>query len=409
MNDGLLGSLKILDFTAQLPGPYATMVLADLGADVIRIESPTRVDPVRILPPFVDDEGQISFGHAYLNRNKKSVALDLKVKDSFTVIERLLEHYDIVIEQFRPGVMERLGLSYETLSAINNSLIYCSLSGYGQTGPLRERAGHDINYLSRAGIMSYSGKKESGPVVMGIQVADIGSGSYNAIVGLLSAVIHRSRTGQGRYIDVSMTDCLYPYHAVSAAKELSGGESAGYETEPLSGGSVYGFYETADGRYLSFGGVEPQFLSSFCETLNLGHLLGESGPEELLAKIFLQPDFVTALKEKIKEKIKEKPLQHWMEVFKTVDACAEPVLTFSEAVASEQAVQRELLVDVPGPGGKMVKQIAHPIKYSGYSPTYERVGAALGGDTRDVLQSLGYSEPEIETMKQKGAFGPIKV
>ncbi len=405
MNDGLLSNLKILDFTTQLPGPYATMVLADLGADVVRIESPTRIDPVRILPPYVDDEGKISFSHAYLNRNKKSVTLDLKVKDSFAVVERLLEHYDIVIEQFRPGVMDRLGLSYEKLSSINKSLIYCSLSGYGQTGPLRKKAGHDINYLSHSGIMSYSGKKGIGPVVMGIQVADIGSGSYNAITGILSAVIYRSRTGKGQYIDVAMTDCLFPYHAVAAAKELSGGVVAGYETEPLSGGSVYGFYETADGRYLSFGGVEPQFLSRFCELLELGHLVAETEPGELLIKTFVQSDFTAELKEKVAEKIKEKPLQHWIEVFKNEDACAEPVLTFSEAVKSEQAIQRELIVDVPGPDGKMVKQIAHPIKFSGYSPAYKNTGVELGRDTKDLLLSLGYADQEIEAMQQKGVFG----
>lgn len=409
MNNGLLGELKVLDFTTQLPGPFATMVLADLGADVIRVEAPARVDPVRVYPPFIDDENKVSFAHAYLNRNKKSITLDLKTKDSFAVIKRLVEHYDIVIEQFRPGVMERLGLSYEILSGLNSSIIYCSLSGYGQTGPFREKAGHDINYLSRSGIMSYSGKKETGPVLMGIQVADVGSGSYNAIIGILSAVIHRTRTGQGQYIDVAMTDCLFPYHAVGAAKELSGGGSAGYETEPLNGGTIYDFYETADGRHISFGGVEPQFLYIFCKALGLDHYLEKIDLEQLFEVIFSKPELVLELKEKIKEKIKEKPLAHWIEVFETTDACVEPVLTFSEAVNNEQALQRELLVNVPGPNGKMVSQIAHPIKYSEYSPAYRSAGAELGRDTRAVLESLGYSENEIEMMQEKKVFGPVKI
>ena len=394
----LLTGLKILDFTTLLPGPFATMVLADLGAEVVRIESPTRMDLARIMPPFVDDEGKISCFHAYVNRNKKSVTLDLKNKESFSIIERLLNHYDIIIEQFRPGVMNRLGLSYERLSSINPGLIYCSLTGYGQTGPLKDRAGHDINYLSLSGIMGYSGTKKGGPTLMGIQIADVGSGSNNAIIGILAAVIYRMRTGKGQHIDVSMTDGLFPYHAVCATKELGGGgESVGYETEPLNGGSLYGFYKTADERYISFGGLEPQFFSAFCKAL---------GVEDLIEGTVVQPGRLDEAKRKV---IRTKPMDYWVEKFKDIDACVEPVLSLSEAASSDLARDRGLFVDVPGPGGKPITQIAHPVKFSECSPEYKRAGCELGKDTLDVMQSLGYSSHEIEGMKSKGVFGGITI
>ncbi len=394
----LLAGLKILDFTTLLPGPFATMVLADLGADVVRIESPTRMDLARAMPPFVDDEGGISYFHAYVNRNKKSVALDLKNKDSFSVIERMLTHYDIIIEQFRPGVMDRLGLSYKRLSSINRGLIYCSLTGYGQTGHLKDRAGHDINYLSLSGIMGYSGRKEDGPTLMGIQVADVGSGSNNAIIGILAAVIYRMTTGKGQHIDVAMTDGLFPYHAAYASKKLCSGEDVSYETEPLNGGSLYGFYETKDNRYISFGGLEPQFFAAFCRVLGL---------EDLIEATVLQPGRLDEAKEKVKDIIKAKPLDYWVKRFKETDACVEPVLSFSEALDSDLVKERGMLVDVPGPGGKPITQIAHPIKFSETSPEYKRAGCELGKDTLDVLQSLGYSTHEIEGMKSKGVFGEI--
>ena len=233
--DALLQGVKVLDFTYLLPGPFATMMLSDLGAEVLRVESPTRIDMARLAPPFVDKECRVSCMHATLNRNKKSLALDLKKPECLEVIKRLIsdQGYDILVEQFRPGAMKRLGLSYDDLSAIHPGLIYCSITGYGQTGPLRDRAGHDINYLSLSGIMSYSGRKDSGPCIMGIQVADVGSGSNNAVIAILAAVIHRMKTGKGQYIDISMTDGLFPHHVVSGIRGLIGEEDPGFETEML--------------------------------------------------------------------------------------------------------------------------------------------------------------------------------
>ena len=390
----LLSGIKILDFTYLLPGPFATMILSDLGAEVLRVESHTRMDMARLAPPYVDKDGTISCMHAYLNRNKRSIALDLKFKESIALIKRLIAEkgYDIVIEQFRPGAMGRLGLSYEILSGINPGLIYCSITGYGQTGPMRDRAGHDINYLALSGVMSYSGTKDGGPSLMGIQVADVGSGSNNAAIGLLAAIVHRMKTGKGQYIDVSMTDGVFPYHVVSGLGSLVGGPEPGYETEILNGGSLYGFYETSDGKYLSFGGLEPQFLSAFLNALGLSEYIPR----------LMEPDLTEELRRRVSDVIRSQDLSHWESVFKDVDACVEPVLTVLEAASSEHAKARELVVEVPGPDGVLIRQIAYPIRFSNYKPEYLRAGPALGQDTRDVLNALGLSEAEIADLKSKG-------
>jgi Predicted acyl-CoA transferases/carnitine dehydratase len=193
------------------------------------------------------------------------MTLNLKDPRAVCIVQKLITTYDIVIEQFRPGVMSKFGLDYSNLKELNPSLIYCSLTGYGQTGPLTGRAGHDINYLSRSGLMSYSGLKETGPVLTGMQIADIASGSYNSVIGLLSAIIYRQTTGKGQYIDISMTDGMMAFNAMVGAAFLVDGQEPGPEGHLLNGGSLYDFYETKDRRYLSFGGLEPQF---FCRLLS---------------------------------------------------------------------------------------------------------------------------------------------
>lgn len=393
----LLSGIRILDFTYLLPGPFATMILSDLGAEVLRVESHTRMDMARLAPPYVDRAGTVSCMHAFLNRNKRSIALDLKYPESVAIIKRLVaeQGYDVVIEQFRPGAMGRLGLSYETLADINPGLIYCSITGYGQTGPLRDRAGHDINYLSLAGVMSYSGSKGSGPCLMGIQVADVGSGSKNAAIGILAAVIGRMKTGRGQFIDVSMTDGMFPYHVVSALGCLVGGAEPSYETEILNGGSLYGFYETRDGRHLSFGGLEPQFLSAFLQALGLGHYIAR----------LLEPDVGAELKDRVREVVASQDLSHWEKVFSTVDACVEPVLSVLEATSTPHAQARGIVVEVPGPDGTPIRQVAAPVRFSGYEPAYRRCGPSLGQDTADILASLGHSETDIADLKSRGIIG----
>lgn len=385
---GPLASLKVLDFSTLLPGPFGTMILADLGAEVLRIESPTRPDMVRIMPPMVDG---VSAAHAYLNRGKRSLAIDLKKPEGVELVKKLVAEYDIVVEQFRPGVMDKLGVGYEALKSVNPKLIYCSITGYGQTGPFRDRAGHDMNYLSVAGVLSYNGRQASGPAPMAVQVADVAGGSCHAVMGILAAVIHRSQTGEGQMIDISMTDAAFSLHALTAPGALQGGEQPALERTQLNGGSFYDCYETADGRYLSVGGLEPQFGMAFCQAI---------GKPQLAPRLLItEPVQLAETKREIAEAVKARTLAEWQARFADIDACVEPVLSFAEACEHPQIKARQMLVQVPSLEGSGQTQLASPFKLSATPPTYRYAGVSLGRHTSEVLHELGLSDGEIASLR----------
>jgi crotonobetainyl-CoA:carnitine CoA-transferase CaiB-like acyl-CoA transferase len=390
---GPLKGLKILDFTTLLPGPYATMTLADLGADVLRIVSGSRPDLASFMPPFLPGTN-LSCAAAYLGRGKRCLALNLKDPRAGGIVRRLVADFDIVIEQFRPGVMAKFGLDYESLKTANPALIYCSLTGYGQTGPLKDRAGHDINYLARSGIMSYSGRKASGPCLSGIQIADVASGSNHAVIGILAAVVHRLRTGEGQYVDVSMTDGALAFNALFAAAYLVDGTETRCEEGVINGGSLYDFYETKDGKFISFGGLEPQFFAAFCEQI---------GRPDLIPGGVVPPD-LPRVKEEVRAAIKTKTRDEWAALFRNVDACVEPVLSLGEAMNDAQTRARGMVVEVDLPGGGTVRQPGHPIRYSATPPEYGPAGCAAGTDTKEVLRGLGYTEDEIAEFGKTGLF-----
>lgn len=347
-----LAGLKILDFSALLPGPYATLLLADLGAEVLRIESARRPDLVHFVPPFVHG---VSTASAYLHRGKRSLELDLKSPGAVERVLELVQDYDIVVEQFRPGVMERLGVGFEAMRTKNPRVIYCSITGYGQTGPLRDRAGHDINYLALAGVAGNSGRAGSGPPPFGVQVADLAGGSLHAAVGILAAVVERQRTGLGQHIDVSMTDCAFALNALSAAAWLGAQEPQGPETGPLNGGTFYDYYRTADGRWLSVGSLEPQFLERVAQVLGC--------EEEAPLGLSHQPADQQRLRAAFAAAIAAQPLAHWRERFAAEDCCVEPVLTLAEAAASPLAGARGWIVQSQV-RGHSVAQPAQPIKFT---------------------------------------------
>ena len=391
---GPLASLKILDFTTLLPGPFASMMLADLGADIIRIEAPNRPDLLRLMPPF---DGEISSAHALLNRSKRSMTLNLKQPGATDVVKRLVQSYDIVLEQFRPGVMDRLGVGYETLKAVNPRLIYCSLTGYGQTGPYRDRAGHDINYLALSGLSSYLGRSGERLVPLPMQVADVGGGSLMLVVGLLSAVIQRQQTGEGQYVDVSMLDGSLAWNATGIAHTIVGGRSPEQERMGLNGGRFYDYYETSDGRYLSVGSLEPKFLQGLCQAIGL--------PDLFKAGMSLKADGQPGVKEAIQQEISKRSLAEWNAIFADYDVCVEPVLTTAEALDHPQAKARDMIVEVPKPDGTTQRQVGTPIKFSGSQPTYKHIGAAVGTHTKSVLEEAGFTADEIETLQAAGVFG----
>lgn len=389
---GPLSSLKVLDFSTLLPGPFASLLLADMGAEVLRIESPTRVDLTRVLPPHVDG---VSASHAYLNRNKRCISLDLKQPAAVEVVKKLVAEYDIVLEQFRPGVMDKLGVGYEALKAINPKLIYVSITGYGQTGPYKDRAGHDINYLALSGLASHTGRADSGPLPLGMQVADIAGGSLHGVVGLLAAVVQRQVTGVGQAVDVSMTDCAFSLNAMAGAAYLAAGEEPGMEGNALNGGSFYDYYQTRDGQWFSVGSLEPQFMLQLCAALGR--------PE--LAKWGLRPDKQGELKNEIRIEFEKRDAAQWRELFASMDACVEPMLSFAEAVEHPQIRARELVLEVPREGKSAQRQIASPIKFSEGLPAPRHIGAALGAHNAEVLEGLGYSSAQIAEMKAAKVIG----
>lgn len=390
---GSLDDLKILDFSTLLPGPYATLMLADMGAEVLKISSASRPDIVLDYPPFIGDTG-VSASQAWLGRNKKTMFLNLKTGEGKAVVKELVKEYDIVLEQFRPGVMEKLGLGYEDLKAVNPKLIYCSLTGYGQTGPLRDAAGHDINYMSRSGIISQAGRRESGPSLMNFQIADIAVGSMNSVIGILAAVNYRKNTGKGQYIDVAMMDGCVPFNSLDGAGFLVSGKEPKREGERLNGGCIYDFYETKDGEYLSVGSLEPQFWSRFCTAI---------GRENLIEGTVYPPN-IDEVKAEIRGILKKKTRDEWVEVFSHYDACVQPVLNLKEALLEdEQVKEREMVVDVKLPLHEdvSVKQLATAVKLSECPCEYKFAGYPAGYHTKEVIEQLGMDYAEL---KAKGVF-----
>ncbi len=385
-----LNKMKILDFTTLLPGPYGSMILADLGADIIKIENYNNPDLMRFLPPLVNN---VSAGYAHLNRGKRSLGIDLKKSGAKEIIYRLVKKYDIVLDQFRPGVMERLGIGYEKLREYNESLIYCSVTGYGQKGTYANRAGHDINYLSLAGINSYSGRKSSGPALNGIQIADIAGGSHNMVIAVLAAYIKRLDKGEGDYIDISMTDCAFSLTAFYTAGFLAGGSPPQRESEFLNGGSIYDYYRTLDGRFLSVGPVEEKFFGKFCEAIGLS---------EVSYKDLLAGENISEIKKKVTEIISSKTLDHWVSLFKDIDACVEPVLTIDEVTEKSPVAERDMIFSIRNEKGVMTKQISNPYKFRSGIYNSKFAGVTVGYHNDDILKGAGFGHAEIKKFQEEG-------
>ncbi|KGR78237.1 CaiB/BaiF CoA transferase family protein [Ureibacillus sinduriensis] len=390
----ILKGLKILDFSSLLPGAFTTMMFADYGADVIHVESSRRVEMMRIMPPY--DEDKESYIHQHLNRSKKSLTLNLKTTEAVEIVKSLIHEYDIVIEGFRPGVMKRLGMDYATLKEVNPRLIFCSITGYGQSGPYQYRPGHDNNYLSIAGVLDHSRLKGKKPVAMGIQIADIAGGSLHAAVGVLAAALHREQTGEGRLIDVSMTDAAFTFNALYGTSFLSSGQLPRPEEEILNGGTFYDYYQTKDGRYFSVGSLEPQFRKLLCEALDI---------PELIQSTFNDSSYTQKrYKEAIKDAFLTKNFDEWLEIIEDFNGCVEPVLTFEEAINHPQIQARNMVVDVPLADGRLQKQIGAAIKFDQMEPIYSFAGAKLGEHTQEILISIGYSEEQIKWLNESGVL-----
>lgn len=390
---GALDGLKILDFSTLLPGPYATLILADMGAEVLKIGSAGKPDIVADYPPFIEGT-DISASQAWLGRNKKTMFLNLKTGEGREIVKELVKEYDIVMEQFRPGVMDRLGLGYDDLKAVNPAVIYCSLTGYGQTGPLRDAAGHDINYMARSGMISHAGRAEEGPSLMNFQIADIAVGSLNSVIGILAAVNYRRNTGRGQYIDVAMMDGCIPFNSIDGAAFLVSGRQPLREGERLNGGCIYDFYKTKDGGYMSVGSLEPKFWKQFCTAISREDLIDGS----------IWPENIAEVKAELRGIFMTKTRDEWVDVFSHYDACVQSVLDLEEAlIKDEQIKAREMVVDVKLPTCEniTVKQLATSVKLSECPCEYKFAGYPAGYHTREIIKKLGLDYEELE---KKGVF-----
>jgi crotonobetainyl-CoA:carnitine CoA-transferase CaiB-like acyl-CoA transferase len=390
---GPLTGMKVLDLSRLLPGPYCSLMLGDLGADVLKIEDPKLGDYMRWWGARVDKQGA-SF--LMVNRNKKSMKLNLKTDWGKDIFLRLARQHDVVLEGFRPGVMERLGLGYETLKKENPGLIYCAITGYGHTGPYRDRAGHDLNCLSLAGVLGTIGPKGGPPVIPGVQIADIGGGAMLAALGILAAYIARQETGKGQFIDVSMLDGSFAWLPVPAGKTLADGEDPKPGDSFLTGRyACYRIYETKDGRHMGLASLEPQFWEAFCRLVNREGLVGYQ---------FAEGEKQTFLISEVSEIFKDKTREEWIELLGDADCCCEPVNSVSEAFVDPQLLARDMIIETDHPTEGRLKQIGIPLKFS-ETPGAIRLAAPNHGEhTLEILKKLGYEDGEISDMEKEGVI-----
>ncbi|MBZ0131523.1 MAG: CoA transferase [Rhodocyclaceae bacterium] len=381
-----LAGLRVLDLTRLLPGPVATLHLADLGADVIKIEDTGPGDYARTLGA---RQGETSALFRLINRNKRALRLDLKKAEGVAVFQRLTLSADVVIEGFRPGVMDKLGIGYAALSALNPRLVFCSISGYGQTGPYAQRAGHDINYIGYAGVLDQIGEAGRAPAVPNFQIGDLLGGALTPLVGLLAAVIDARATGRGRQVDVAMTDAVLAHAIFPLTGMLARRAPPPRGADLLSGGvPCYGVYATADGRYMAVGALEWKFWELLCDTLGRPDLkpfhlaFGEKGEK---ARAELAAVFAS------------QPQRHWIAKFDDVDCCVTPVLTINEALDNEQLQARGMIVEADG-----LPQFAPPYKLSDYAFSVDRSAPAAGQDGEDILREAGYDSAAVAALRAQG-------
>ncbi|GAB4074483.1 CaiB/BaiF CoA-transferase family protein [Barrientosiimonas marina] len=370
-----LTSIRVLDLTRLLPGPHGTMMLADFGAEVIKVEDPNTGDYARHGEPKRDDNSALFH---MLNRNKKSICLDLKSDEGKRHFIQLVKTADVVVESFRPGVMERLGIDYETLKAFNEQLIFCSITGYGQTGPYANRPGHD--YISYAGLLQMMGEKGGKPVVPATQIADIAGGAFPAVIGILLALFERRNSGKGQFVDIAMTDGVVSMLPVLLSEYLADEKQPERGEHDLSGGlACYDVYETQDRRWLSVGALEPKFWQAFCTTI---------GREDLIAQLKAPAEEQALMKQTIQSIIAQKPLAEWMVDFYEVEACVAPVETFDDVLRNPQLQERDMFPSLDHSALGEQTQVGIPIKLSHTPGSLKSEAPALGEHTDMILNDL---------------------
>ncbi len=387
-----LAGIRVLDLTRLLPGPMCTLYLADLGADVVKIEDTGAGDYARTLStsPGVRPAGMAAWYRA-INRNKRSCAVDLKQEAGHAAFIALAQNADVIVEGFRPGVVESLGIGYEAIRAINPRVVYCSISGYGQNGPRALAAGHDVNYLGYAGVLNYTGTRGGVPALANLQIADLLGGAASAAIGILGALIGAQRQGVGRYVDVAMADAVLAHQVFAlGAFEDTGGVAPRGEDLLTGGYPCYGVYETRDGGWLAVGALEAKFWRALCETL---------ARPDLVKGQFATGDEGTRVRNEVATIFASRTRNEWCERFADVDCCVTPVLPFEEALADPQFTARDMMLRRPDGA----RQYAPPFKLSPASFAVVRDAPRHGEHTDEVLREAGFDAPAIDALVRERA------
>jgi crotonobetainyl-CoA:carnitine CoA-transferase CaiB-like acyl-CoA transferase len=385
---GPLDGVRVLDLTRLLPGGYATLLMADLGADVVKVEEPVRGDYIRWTPPIVDGE---STAHRALNRGKRSVVINLKDAAGASLLRRLAGGFDVLVESFRPGVMERLGVGPSAMASVAPRLVYCAISGYGQDGPYRDRAGHDLNYIGHAGMLSLNGEEGGPPVVPAVQVGDLAGGGMAAVIGILAALLERSATGRGRFVDTAMMDGVASWLSIHQGAFLQSGQEPRRGEMPLSGAyACYSVYECGDGRWVTVGALEPQFWTALCTALEV---------PELVHTQFGPPEQQHEMRGRLASVFGSKPRDEWLERLAGIEACVGPVNSPSEALGDPQVAHRGLTAEVDG---RLVGP-ASPFVLDGERMQRLTPAPGLGQHTDEVLlREAGLADDEIAALRSTG-------
>jgi crotonobetainyl-CoA:carnitine CoA-transferase CaiB-like acyl-CoA transferase len=386
--------LKILDLSRLLPGGFCSLLLADFGADVVKVEDTGMGDYIRWSPPHFEGAEDTAKGALFLslNRGKRSVRIDLKAEAGRDVLLRLVRDADVLLESFRPGVLDRLGVGYERLKQENPRLVYCAITGYGLTGPNVHRSGHDLNYLGLNGLLAVTGEEGGPPVQAGAQIADLGGGALMAAFGILAALRERDRSGEGQLVDVSMFDGALSWLMMVAARVFAGGEQPRRGHELLGGSLVcYRPYRCSDG-WVTLGALEPKFFAAWCHGV---------GRPELIEQQFERPG--SAAHAEIEAVFAQRTRAEWAAFADEHDCCLEPVLEVEEALESELVRAREMVLEFEQPGAGTVRGLGMPVKLSRTPGRVRRGGPSLGEHTAEVLRESGFADAEIAALLESGA------
>jgi crotonobetainyl-CoA:carnitine CoA-transferase CaiB-like acyl-CoA transferase len=398
-----LEGITVLDLTRLAPGPYCTMILADLGAEVIKIEEPgpptgRRAEQAGGLSPMPPQRAGVDrhAPHWALNRNKKTIGLNLKHDEARQIFYRLAEHADVVVEEFRPGVAKRLGIDYDTLRQRNSRLIYCAVTGYGQSGPYKDLVGHDINYISMAGCLGMIGSKGGAPVIPHNIIADFAGGGMHGAIGVLAALMARERTGRGQFVDIAMTDGIYSLLVSQLSTYFATGVVPRRGETQLDGGvHYYNVYETQDGKWLSIGSIEPWFYANLCKAL---------GREDLLPYEFVEGEQRETLQHTLSDIFKTKSRDEWFDLLTRHDICVGKVYDLNETAHDPHLRARQMIVEVDHPQAGKVKQVGISVKLSETPGQIRFLAAPMGAHTEEILTAMGYSQEKVVELRTAGAI-----